>query len=530
MTLKARFALLLAFVTLLLAGGVLWLDHVHRREALRIAEVIRRERAELLARTLPLLDYPLHHFVTATCRQKTLGDSIRISAPNALYTHLENDLSSHGLTAAWVFDASGQLHCFARSHEQTHSPSLKQDAWSSKNWVGLLNEPVMHSFYDRIGDGVFAMAAAPFPASSDEPQAATPAGWIIAAHEVDADYLSSLQEFTASRIALLAAGIPATQPSQSAAPSRVEFALPLADLTGAPIATLHLEHRPQLLSRAFARDKTIFMVFQSVLAVIILMVAVQRWVLSPFKVISKGLATTDPTALRPLIAHRSEIGQIARLVVIHFAHQKVVTRTAEERARLARDLHDGVIQSIYATGMRLASLKSLIVSDPATAKAHIEEIRHNLNEIIHETRVFIAGLEPDDLRDQPFAHLVQNLVTSLKPIREIRTVLSIEENAARRLSPAAKAQVLQMIREALSNTLRHSEAREVRITLAQRNTTLELTIQDDGQGFDLSEQANSGHGLTNLNERARTLGGTASIESAPHKGTRILIILPLKSA
>jgi signal transduction histidine kinase len=276
------------------------------------------------------------------------------------------------------------------------------------------------------------------------------------------------------------------------------------------------------------------MVF-GVLTILALGLALQTWVLRPLRRISDSLARSDPTALETLNQEKTELGRIAQLVEFSFAQQRALReseetlrRTLEERARLGWNLHDGIIQSLYAAGMGLAGVRALLQPDQHLAAGRLEQTRGILNETIHDLRNFITGLEPQALKQQTFAQAVSGVLATMQAIRPLRTALDIDDAFAARLSLAQRVHALQIVREAVSNALRHGEANHVSVTLRAQNGGVEFEITDDGRGFDINASS-EGKGLGNLAERASELGAKFQVESAPGKGTRIKLIFELPS-
>lgn len=198
----------------------------------------------------------------------------------------------------------------------------------------------------------------------------------------------------------------------------------------------------------------------------------------------------------------------------------------EERERIAKDLHDGVIQSIYAVGLSLEDLPEVMDEDPGEAQVRIDRAIEALHMTIRDIRNFIMGLRPE-LLDQH--DLVGSLLALAEEVRlnsmvEIDT--SIDATAAASLPEHARAPVFHITREALSNVVRHSHATRASINLRREGTSVRLEIHDNGTGFDPAEERESTHqGLTNMAGRAGRHGGRLRVESAAGAGTRIIVTL-----
>jgi two-component system, NarL family, sensor histidine kinase DevS len=194
----------------------------------------------------------------------------------------------------------------------------------------------------------------------------------------------------------------------------------------------------------------------------------------------------------------------------------------DERERIAKELHDGVIQSLFAVGMSLQGLASMS-PDPGTAQrleAAVEDIDH----AIRDLRNYIFGLRPGVLADRQLDQALQQLGEEFADRTGVVTVVEVNEEVASELASRG-ADIVQIVREALSNVGRHAAATTCRVRLQRdREGRVFLEVDDDGTGFD-AKVAAEGMGLSNLRERAATLGGALEIESSPSQGTTVLITL-----
>jgi len=202
---------------------------------------------------------------------------------------------------------------------------------------------------------------------------------------------------------------------------------------------------------------------------------------------------------------------------------------AAERERIGRDLHDGIIQSIYAAGLALEDAAYTIDVDQADARAKIIKVMATLDGIIAEIRGYIYNLslamQSHDLAAEA-AIMVERFRVGASFTASF--VVSGEERA---LSPTQRSHLLQILHEALSNVAKHSRARRVEVILAYDEGGATLTVSDDGVGFQVGRtEANptSGYrqGLRNIAERASELGGGLKVVSAPRQGTRIIVQVP----
>jgi signal transduction histidine kinase len=203
----------------------------------------------------------------------------------------------------------------------------------------------------------------------------------------------------------------------------------------------------------------------------------------------------------------------------------------DERLRIGRDLHDGIIQGIYAVSLSLEDVPELMDEDRAEASSRIDHAIDRLTTTISEIRTFIMGLGSDS-GDVPIETALVGLADELLLGSGTRMALDLDLAGApavdEHLSPEAASQVLHIAREALSNALRHSDAGRIRVSLIADGDDAVLSVEDDGRGFDPDAPRGPGHfGVANMHDRAATIGGTLQIRSRPGLGTRIIVRLPL---
>lgn len=201
-------------------------------------------------------------------------------------------------------------------------------------------------------------------------------------------------------------------------------------------------------------------------------------------------------------------------------------RALDDRIRLGRDLHDGIIQSIYAVGLNLGECRRLIRSNPAGAEERLEQSITNLNTVIRDVRNFIVGLEPEALKGREFGSALESIVAGLGAATSTRFQFDVDPKAAVRLDGAQSAHLLQIAREAISNAIRHGDASRMTVALNLNAGAVRLELSDDGKGFDPQAPNGAGFGLRNIEARARELHARSDVLSQSGQGTRILVEIP----
>ncbi len=199
----------------------------------------------------------------------------------------------------------------------------------------------------------------------------------------------------------------------------------------------------------------------------------------------------------------------------------------EERERIGRDLHDGIIQRLYAVSLSLEDLGELANEDPVEVGVRVDRAIDSLHTTIGDIRHFILGLRPGLLTSSDLAAGLERLAEEVRFGSVIAVETDIDNEAAAELDDEQATQLLGLSREALSNVTRHSAATAAIVSLTVDDGILLLTIEDDGVGFDPEGVSGPDHqGLTNMRDRAAMLGGALAIERPEHHGTRVVARIP----
>ncbi len=196
----------------------------------------------------------------------------------------------------------------------------------------------------------------------------------------------------------------------------------------------------------------------------------------------------------------------------------------EERNRVARDLHDSAKQKAFAALAQLGAVSGILKSDPSNAWSHLSEAENLVYEVIQELTFLIQEMYPMALKEKGLATTLREYVFEWENRNGVMINLAIQN--AQRMPLETEQAIYRMIQEALANVARHSQADLVNVSLVYNSETVILTVEDNGLGFDAARKA-GGMGLRIINERVKSIGGQACIESEPGKGTKIMITAPL---
>jgi len=199
----------------------------------------------------------------------------------------------------------------------------------------------------------------------------------------------------------------------------------------------------------------------------------------------------------------------------------------DERDRISRDLHDSVIQAIYAQTLALDDVPDLINDDADEAARRVDEAIDALHAVIRDIRNFIFGLRPVLVETGSLTDGLKHLATELRRNGGVEVAMADSAGALDDLPIEVVAELLAVTREALSNIARHASATRATLELSSSPGELRLTLVDDGRGFDATRAAAHGHhGLAHMRARTDGLGGRFEVRSEPNAGTRIMITLP----
>jgi signal transduction histidine kinase len=201
---------------------------------------------------------------------------------------------------------------------------------------------------------------------------------------------------------------------------------------------------------------------------------------------------------------------------------------ATDRERIGRELHDGIVQNIYASGLGLEEAYHLVSEDAGRAQQQIRAVMDGLNRTIHDVRRYIFDLQIAE-QSRELETVLEDLVQDLRLDTLLDVHLEVEGQRCCWLDSEQVFHVQQIAREALSNVVQHAAASQVTVNLNYLGNATRLTVADDGQGLALAALADNGRegqGMVNMQERARLLGGDLVMQSEPERGLRLELTVP----
>ena len=198
----------------------------------------------------------------------------------------------------------------------------------------------------------------------------------------------------------------------------------------------------------------------------------------------------------------------------------------DDRERIARELHDGVIQALFAVGLGVQGTAALLQDQVAAGR--LQDAVNEIDRVIGDLRNYIFGLRPGVLAGSGLVNALGQLAHEFEERTGITTAVDVDVSLEEPLATVAP-HLVQLTRESLSNVGRHAQAATCRVSLRREDGRAVLEIDDDGVGFDVARGRTSGMGLSNLRSRTESLGGELTLASPPGEGTTVRVTLPLEA-
>jgi len=531
MSRKSRLILIVMFATLCggLGLGIVTLNSYERKETAEVLEQIQIQRAYMLDQITELQGESLNQFIYEYGQWTEVVDFLAADTPDLDWAedNIHSALVVFNAKAAWFFRPDGQLYYSLDAdtfHEGRAPPPIPFELVEPH----FRENQNLHFYYELEGE-LYEIRGSWVEHSSGLVPESNAKGYLLIGRKWDAAYLKRLSVLTDSQVTFDRQRHSQEHQKPDAFNFHIHRELPSID--GEPLGVLDIYYNSAELELLIESDhwETVIFLAYGFLVILVVMIFAQHWVLRPLSKIKASLALGKIEPVNYLLKDDAEFGQIARLVRQSFSDQGKLTASLDERARLGRDLHDGVIQTLYATGMTMTSIRRHIRQKPEVAEELIDQTRSELKATIRDVRHFISRLEPEDAVSLSFEDAVTSLLEFMQGGRDINFTTNVDTHLADEIPVEIRANLLQIIREATSNAIRHGECRNITVTLISEQDKIRLEIADDGKGFCPVEATKSGLGIHNFHERAQELHAALDIDSQPNHGARIIFLLPLFS-
>ncbi len=199
----------------------------------------------------------------------------------------------------------------------------------------------------------------------------------------------------------------------------------------------------------------------------------------------------------------------------------------EERDRIGMDLHDGIIQSVYAVGLSLENALHTMDEDPDLARLRVKESINGLNQAIRDIRAYILDLRPRQMGDDGLMNGLRRLATEYRANTFSDVSLKGPEKGLENLPVSNALALFHICQEALANVAKHAAAQHVDVNVWLTAERVLMEVRDNGRGFAVEKMSTTiGHGLSNMQTRAHAVGGDVDITSAAGEGTTVLAWVP----
>ncbi len=545
MTLYTRFSLVLVAVFCGIAAAVVFSHREIRKEIDALATERVRERTDYFRNGIELQSVGLQSLASSYAWWDQMVEFIETPDPTWASENIDTLVGvPNGGDALWVCDASfNVIHAIDATFQKPLAPFAKLTAIQAKaddayefNYYTIVDGQLWQIFGAAIQDPMFWRNETPVR------------GYLLVGLKWEGTWLARLGALCQAQ---LTRHIPPLDPARDDTTlpplSSYSFEVPLSGLEGTPIATIRgtFDARTVEKVRRSLSEQALVFILGLVSFLALLGLFVGFTVLRPLGQIVRSLESRNPTHLSELLVSKSAFGEIARLLSSQFRQgrmlqeeirRRLASHNANEdaglnesnealRLRLASDLHDGPMQSIYAAGLKIGSMEATLASGRVPDPETLASVRAILTGCSNDLRNLLLDLEPEELRDQDLDGALLRFERYLKSISRHTGEFVIAEGAIEGISREAQLHLYYITRELISNAARHARPDHTSLTFHRESGFLLITWQNDG--FTALESPPMGNGLRNITQRVETLGGTWKHKIHRRKTWQVKIEIPL---
>lgn len=288
-------------------------------------------------------------------------------------------------------------------------------------------------------------------------------------------------------------------------------------LTGRPLISTDLANDPN-----FLREAVVEAGFHQVLS---LPLVSGEHVMGVMSIATHSTTPFEDRSVQMLTAVGAWAGLSIENARLHVNARRLAV--LEERNRIGMDLHDGIIQAIYGVGLALEGTKLLVDEDPASTKEKIDHAIDGLNQAIRDLRAYILDLRPRQLGTDGLMSGIKRLIAEYRANTFSEVTFMSPDSDLKELTQTQALALFHICQEALANAAKHAKAKNVQISLWTTDERVLMEVHDDGKGFSTDQMSSFiGHGLANMQTRARSSGGDIDISSVPGEGTTVFVWVP----
>lgn len=412
--------------------------------------------------------------------------------------------------------------------------------------AAVSNNPFQH-FYRQTNEGILELFIAPIQPTTDGYRSSSPRGWLIAGRVWDDHFTEQLSPDARFRIEILET--PATPPE--AAPGRVRARHLLKDEHDQVIGSWlvsHADSEPTVFLDS-GHIEAVLLIALGLVGTILFLSLMHQWIIGPIDQIDNALHLRKSDPLNPLAKRPHEFGQLARLLQEYFRQNEQLSEETElrretetalrqkeqrlreamqERTQLGSDLHDSTIQTLYAAGLNLSAIELAIKGDHPDSARQLKELRRSLQISVDDLRWFIHNLETE-VSPHSFNESIDSMINLLRNTDTCEIDSEIDDDVAEALTVEQRINLLQVLREAVSNAIRHARPQNISVRLQRTASMVKMSVTDDGIGMPESVQNSSSLGLNNMRYRAQQANALLTIKSPPEGGTSVRLNFTLET-
>ena len=517
MGIKPRILFLLSLLGLSSLGFLLLFNHEQQRERREYEEQNKQKQLISLQHRLNEAMKPVYKYVRTQLSRESLRDFLTSRDRAWAEKHIRGKMTRYQIDAVWILDSAGAvIYGYDRKRDLVAdiSPLI-----NPKELDRLFGDNEQIGFYTWHGGELYRLYGQLIRHSSP---VETQQDWLVAGIRLDQEMLAFLTGADGEQ-AIIASFAEANQARDQDADW---FWLPLKGQYGKIIAKLGFKSaRNQYDQRGHEYSEVVLFALSNVCSLLLVGALLSFWLIRPLNQLRQSLRLNKPDLLVCMLGRRDEFGDVSRIAYSSMNDRLLLAKSLADREQLGRDLHDGAIQNICAIGMTLGSANTMLDRDLQTTRILIDQARSNLADTIAELRAHVNRTEPSPLTAN-FTDAMMRLCQILIGSIPLKLEIDIDEQLAGRYPALHRRQLLQLIREAVSNALRHGRPARIIVSWQVSADGSRMIISDDGVGMKKEADPPLGCGMTNLHERADLLGGRLSVESSRQSGTTLRIDLP----
>ncbi len=479
---------------------------------------------------------PMRAFVEDHSWWYDMVDFVANPDPEWTANSLEDTWDLWGIDAMWVFDPAGrEVYSLVHpSHEELTFPLTHEELFASTRDNDMLH------FHRPTPQGFLELRSAPIQPSGDDDRITSPQGWFLAGRVWDDQLLQEIAPSEAYRISVESIE---PWPADGMVDGQLIASQAIADENGRLIARWQVSQPAEELEdwEPLGINETVLFSGFGVLLTLGFFVMTQRGVIRPLRCMDKALTEGKPRLLDPLADKKNIIGRLALSIQHMFQQQHDLRResrrrklteqsliekeeslraTMMERSQLSTDLHDSTIQILYASGLSLAAIQKRVAASSPEIADRIKDIRHNLQVGVDDLRWFISSMEqPGSTRT--LDESIDTMLALLRNTDQVTVDSEIDDDVAEKLTADQRIQLLQILRESITNAIKHAQASRIEIRLRRRPGKVRLTVDDDGVGISSRSADETSRGLQNMQTRAARVNARLEVGDRRGGGTRV---------